>query len=97
MENVKLFKNAEPLVKEILAKYPETRGDDIELIIKVWEYQGLKFTDTQKYLLRKCYSPETIRRNRQKIQEIGLFRPSENIQKQRSFLEEEYRSTFRHR
>jgi len=85
-----IFKKSEPFIKSILTKYPETRGDDIELIIKTWEAQGLNLTDSQKVILHKCYSPETITRSRRKIQETGLLQPSPAIQQQRSFLEEEY-------
>jgi len=89
-----LFRNSEALIKDILKDNPDTRGDDIELIIKVWERQGLVLTDGQKYLLRKVYSPETIRRTRQKIQEFGLYRPEDGKLNQRSFLDDEYRKNF---
>lgn len=73
------IKNAEALVKMILRDNPETRGDDLKLLLKVWEFQGLKFNEKQKYMFTRVMNPETIRRTRQKIQELGLYRPTPEI------------------
>jgi len=89
------FKNAEQLVASVLKDCPETRENDKLLILKVWELQGLKFTNEQKTLFLSCFSPETIRRERQKIQEGGLFRPSRYKQAERSLFEMEHRAFHR--
>ena len=73
------IKNAESFVRMILKSNPETRGDDKKLILKVWEFQGLKLTPQQKIMFDKVMSPETIRRSRQKIQQIGFYRPIPEI------------------
>ncbi len=56
------IKNAEPLIRKILSEFPETRNDDRELILKVWEAQGLKLSSYQAKLFKRVFSPETIRR-----------------------------------
>lgn len=89
------FKKSLDFVKSILTKYPQTRGDDMELIIKSWEDQGVSFTESQKRIIRKCYSPETLTRCRRKIQETGQLRPAKPIEDKRLFLETEYRKEFK--
>jgi transposase len=89
------FKNAEQLIGEVLHDNPETREDDLELIFKVWDKQGAIIPDTIKTLLRKCYSPETIRRWRQKYNENGLYKPSKDTQDKRKQLQMEYRKELR--
>lgn len=81
----------EELVMKILKEYPETRSNDKLLVIKVWEYQGLKLTDQQiNFLLNKyTYNSETITRIRREIQSRGLYRPDLEIQKQRNLFEQE--------
>ncbi len=86
--------NAENLVKQILAECPETRSNDKELIIKVWEAQGLYLSDEQLEIFKKCFSTETIRRTRQKLQEEGLYPATENIQNKRRKLEQQTRDFF---
>lgn len=59
------------LAKQILAKYPETRGSDQELQWKIWEYQGVVkngYMSKADYIYKAKHF-ETIRRTRQKIQE----------------------------
>ena len=90
-----LFKNSRKLILDILEKHPVTRGNDLELILKVWEYQGLHLTPQQLYLIHKVYTPETIRRTRQKIQEEGYFPAPKIVQEQRSLLEDSYREEMR--
>lgn len=85
------YKTAEGLVKKILAEYPDTRGNDINLFVKVWEEQGLKLTEAQKHLFSLVCSPETISRSRRKIQESGLFRPIGDIYEGRQLLSEDVR------
>lgn len=88
------YRNNEDLIKSVLRDNIEARGNDIELIVSVWEKQGLKLTPEQRHYMKKCLSTETITRVRRKIQEYGLYRPSVEIQHQRSFLEEQTREFF---
>jgi len=52
----------EQLVKHILEKHPETRGDDWNLVLKVWEAQGLKTPLNDLNTLRRYVHPESITR-----------------------------------
>ncbi|MCF8430263.1 MAG: hypothetical protein K9G64_09040 [Bacteroidia bacterium] len=66
-----------PTVFKILKDNPETRDDDMLLIISVWELQDLKETDSylqfkELFLNGKLAIPETIRRSRAKIQEENV-------------------------
>ncbi len=92
--NIRDYKDSESFVKSILAEKPETRGDDWELLMAVWEKQGLKLTDDQKKMLRKCHPAETITRARRATQATGLYRPDRNVFEQRSLLEEGFRKHF---
>ena len=59
------------LVKEIMTDYPKTRNSDKALHFTVWNKLGLvdgRSISYEKYL--KAPSTETIRRSRQKIQEL---------------------------
>jgi hypothetical protein len=86
------YKTAERLVNSVLRDYPDTRRNDKELMIKIWEVQGLKLTDEQKFLFGKCLPAETIRRSRQKIQEMGAYRPEKPVYEQRKLLDDEISS-----
>ncbi len=88
-------KNAEQVVMQILRDKPETRGDDMKLILEVWTAQGLKLTQEQEHLFHQLMSTETIRRSRQKVQERGLYRAGSGVEKQRSLLESEHRTYYR--
>lgn len=68
----------EPIVRDILTKYPETRDDDYLLILKVFD----KFVDTTNLSVEAVFknhsqlqlpSMHTITRVRRKIQETELF------------------------
>lgn len=93
--NFQSFKNAEEITRSVLATNVESRGNDVELVLSVWEKQGLKLTDDQKKIAKMCYSPESITRARRKIQEVGLYRPSKEIQQKRMFMEDMYRENYR--
>lgn len=78
-------------VERILSQYPETRGNDRLLILRVWETLGLGFSQSQRklFLSARVPSPETIRRTRQKLQEAGKYRPDEGTVNQRKKLANE--------
>ena len=68
----------EPIVRDILTRYPETRDDDYLLILKVFD----KFIDTTNLSVEAVFknhaqlqlpSMHTITRVRRKIQETELF------------------------
>ena len=90
-----IFKKAEGLVQKVLEEEPQTRSDDVDLVIAVWERQGVHLSEDQKRLIHKLYSSETITRCRRKIQERGLFLPIESKVKQRSLLENNFHEHFK--
>ena len=88
--------NLDKLVEDILRGNPETRDNDKLLVIKVWEYQGLKLTQEQKdFLLGKyVYNSESITRSRREIQARGLYRPTPKTDVQRDIFSNEYRQRY---
>ena len=66
------------IVEQVLIDHPETRESDEMLILKVWAFQNpeirsksFSFIDfSHGFLRKKFHSTESIRRSRQKIQEI---------------------------
>ena len=65
---------AKSAVKRILDYVPETRDSDMLLLIKVWEAQGLYFTEWQRdFMMKKVINPESIRRVRQQFQHDGFY------------------------
>lgn len=76
-------RNVSQTVEKILASDPETRDSDTKLIIRVWELQGLQLTPEQKDKLQNVSNPESIRRNRQKIQAQGRHLGSLKVVKER--------------
>lgn len=60
----------ESVVKDVLNGFPETRDNDMELIIQVWASQGLKWEAYQlNYLRAYCMDPKSIVKEREKINE----------------------------
>lgn len=60
------------LIKELLTDYPELRDSDRKLQWEVWDHEG--FTDSGVLITKSSYmkatDPETIRRTRQKLQQL---------------------------
>ena len=74
----------QPITEWVLLNKPETRNSDIDLIVEVWNAQGLHLTNQQiEHLKTRCSNPETIRRIRQKLQEQGKYLPSEQVENAR--------------
>lgn len=71
------------------------RSKDRELILAIWEQEGLVLTEEQKRKFLKVSSPESIRRTRQKIQERGQYLPDANTQKRRKALANQTRQIVR--
>lgn len=75
------------LVEWVLKNKEQPRNSDIELIIDVWQEQGLYLTEQQKQTLRReCSKPETIRRIRQKLQQDGKYLANSTVRSERKWL-----------
>lgn len=85
------FENAEQLVAFCLKNFPETRGNDRELILQVWNLQGFRIPKKLLPLYYKVFSPETIRRSRQSIQAGGLYLSNPLTTAKRSLFAMEHR------
>lgn len=80
------------LIEKILRDSPEARNSDKVLIMKLWEHQGWQLTESQKgWYYDKLIPAETIRRNRQKLQEAGRFLSDKQVAKARKKLAEQTR------
>ena len=90
------IRQALKLIKEILANDPITRSDDKELILAVWEVQGLILTPEQKNRFKNAFSAETIRRTRAKLNEQGEFLPPTQVLRRRKRLNAKMREEMRH-
>lgn len=61
------------LVTNVLFKHPEARNSDVELHICCLEEQGLALSYYQKSAIRRAFSFESVRRQRQLLQASGQF------------------------
>lgn len=88
------------LVKDLLTNFPHLRNSDERLIATVWYHQaGLKEKQMSAvellnlYIDKQLSSPESIRRSRQKIQELnpelrGVVYNKRHTEQQRETLNE---------
>jgi len=81
---IRSINNIKSTVEQILNEHPETRANDLKLILKTWESEGLILNPDQKTKLLKCSSPESIRRWRQKLQSAKYYLPSQKVLNARS-------------
>lgn len=80
-------------VKQLLEAKPALRNSDIKLILAVWISEGLQLTKEQiDYIINDCSPPESIRRNRQKLQEKGEVQADESVKQERKKKQEVYRN-----
>jgi len=79
-------------VREILEVYPETRDSDKLLYLKYFDQIGLHLTDSQKELILTIPAFETLRRYRQKFQELGQYKATEGIRHKRKQAEKEWKA-----
>jgi hypothetical protein len=89
-------KEVNKAVYSILERYPDTREDDRQLMLRYWsEVDGLTFDFTfpQKFA-EKGTSPESITRARRAIQASGLFTPTAEAVLRRRNRQEELRTHF---
>jgi hypothetical protein len=63
------------VIEDVLATRPETRGNDKKLIVAVYNRLGLHLTEEQLKVFYSLPSTETIRRVRQKLNELGRYMP----------------------
>ena len=90
-EMIKDLKNSYEFVRAVLRDHPETRDNDLLLVLGVWKRQGLKLTDEQRdFLVGYCFTPESISRNRRFVQEKKEYLGSSETG--RLFEEEKVRS-----
>ena len=87
--------DTEKLVQTILENNPETRKDDITLILAVWEKCGIKFSQSIKNKLRRACHPETITRARRKVQERLPHLIDWQTHKEREEKQEQFKEMFR--
>jgi hypothetical protein len=83
---------AKQQVLNTLARNAATRNSDRLLMLSLWREQGLELTPQQEQKFMEVTSPETIRRERQKIQADGLYQSNDQIRKARAELEVEHRA-----
>lgn len=80
------------LIEAFLAQYPHCRDDDQRLIANIWQQEILAMHGQEGYNTKTCHdilsdfatgklsSPESIRRTRQKIQELQPLLRGEKYQ-----------------
>lgn len=86
------LKQVNKQVEWVLNEYPDTRDSDKDLILKVMElYYKLDLSYMQKQAIRNAPSFESIRRTRQKFQEGGSFKASEEVEDSRKVEETKVR------
>lgn len=66
--------------EQALKMFPETRDNDLLLMLKVWDREGFNLSDRQKEkFLSGLTKPESIRRTRQKLQQQGLYPANQEV------------------
>lgn len=91
------FDNCEQMVAFCLKKFPETRGNDKSLILKVWDLQGLRMPQKLLPLFYRAHSSETICRVRRNIQSGGQFLPDPKRVAERSLFNMSHREHFKNK
>ena len=61
----------------------EARNSDKVLVIKVWEQMGLHLSDAQKEKFLSLPDPQSIGRERRKLQEKGAYPATKEVSKAR--------------
>ena len=77
MDFLSQYLKIKPTVANVLLNQPETRDDDLLLILKIWEIQSLgtitQYSEFKDMLLSgKLAIPATITRSRRKLQENNV-------------------------
>lgn len=71
------------LVTKVLTEHKEARNSDVELHICCLEEQGLNLSYYQKQAIRRAFSFESVRRQRQLLQADGFFPADDNTKRGR--------------
>ena len=85
----------EEVVIDILKTNPESRNNDMVLLIDYMDKIGVHLTGSQQTILLSAHKFETIRRIRQDIQSRGLYKPTNDTRIKRSLFEMQYRDKYR--
>jgi len=85
----------EKRIINMLERRLDLREDDRKLILAIWEEMGLKLSAEQQDKMFSTYSPESIRRTRQRLNERGICLPDANTQKRRKALANQTRQIVR--
>lgn len=85
----------EELVQKICQESPEAASDDKILLIKFWESEGLKLTETQvATFLELCTAAESITRARRWLVQNNHISSTPEAKVRREGLGEEFRRRF---
>lgn len=83
-------------VEAILTVFEEARADDKVLLVNYWKHiDKINFANFEEEFMTKGTMAESIRRQRQFIQEEGLLLPSEEVLQRRSRQAMEMREAVR--
>jgi hypothetical protein len=74
------------LVRKVLGTSREARNSDKVLILKVWEECGFYLNPAQRDKFWSLPKAETIRRDRQKFQEKGMYLADQKIARERRYM-----------
>lgn len=72
-------KNTRTMILELCTLDRKFASNDKLLIAEIWKREGWRKDDTIYENLKKCTSPETIRRTRAKLQSEGLIKPDDRV------------------
>ena len=72
-------------IQAILDHVPAARNSDTELLLIYMQKSGMDLTPKQIEVFRNMPSPETIRRTRQKIQQVGKYTASPEVKAARDY------------
>ena len=90
------LKNAETMVRYIMAHFPETRSNDKLLMLFYWEMVD-KIPMSREFkqaFLKRATTPETITRVRRRIQQEGDYQPREEVKRIRQARSKKFREIF---
>ena len=90
------LKNAETMVRYIMAHFPETRSNDKLLMLRYWELaDGIRIPRTfWRDFMKKATTPETITRVRRRIQQQQEYLPREEVRRIRQARSKKFREIF---
>lgn len=95
IENMKKNVLVKQLVTKVLTEHKEARNSDVELHICCLEEQGLALSFYQKQAIRRAFSFESVRRQRQLLQAQGFFPADDNTKRGRKLKAERMRIEMR--